>query len=130
MAYNFKDKVVLVTCAARGLGKEITKRFLESGAVVVFTDIDDEEAKKVSQEIIKLGRVVYMHMDNTMEDEVKAKIAAIIKQFGKLDCAINISPFIPPNKPLHKVESGQTKNTIDVNLIGIYNCRNMKSKQC
>src|SRR5690554_5561620 len=80
MAYNFKDKVVLVTCAARGLGKEITKRFLESGAIVIFTDIDDEEAKNVTQEIIKLGRVVYMHMDNTIEDEVKAKIAAIIKQ--------------------------------------------------
>lgn len=122
MNYDFNDKVILVTSAARGIGKEISKKFLEANATVIFTDIDDDEADNTLQELIKLGRVIYLHMDNTLEDEVKSKIKTIIQQFGKLDCAINIAPFIPPNKQLHKTESGQMKKTIDVDLMAVYYC--------
>jgi len=119
---NFENKIVLITGAARGLGKAIAKKFLEAKATVIITDIDDEAGEETLHELITLGRIIYLHMDITIEEEIENVINKIIYQFNQLDIAINNSPYMPPNNRLDKFASGQVRKTIDVDLLGVYNC--------
>ena len=52
---RFKDKIVLITGAAGGIGYKTAKDFADEGAMVVVTDIDFEMAKELSNEIISNG---------------------------------------------------------------------------
>ena len=50
---RLKDKVAVITGGARGLGRAIAQRFLEEGAAVVITDIDEERVKKTAEELAR-----------------------------------------------------------------------------
>ncbi|HHU55547.1 MAG TPA: SDR family oxidoreductase [Acholeplasmataceae bacterium] len=129
MKNDFNEKIVLVTGAARGLAKEVARKFLDANATVIITDIDDEAGDKALKELINLGRIIYLHMDITIEEEIENVINKIVSQFGKLDIAINNSPYMPPNILLDKYEEGQVRKTIDVDLIGVYNSMKYELKQ-
>ena len=50
---KFSGKVVVVTGAAKGIGKAVALLFAEAGAKVAVVDIDETEGKNTSDEIIK-----------------------------------------------------------------------------
>lgn len=129
MNYNFENNVVLITGAAQGLGKAIAERYLKANATVIITDIDDTVGEKTLQELINLGRIIYHHMDITIEEEIENVINKIVNQFGKLDIAINNSPYMHPPKVLDQLETGQVSKSFDVNLLGIYLCMKYELKQ-
>ena len=55
MNLEFKDKVVIVTGAARGIGKSTVWAFAKRGATVVIVDINGEGAKKVADDLQDKG---------------------------------------------------------------------------
>jgi NAD(P)-dependent dehydrogenase (short-subunit alcohol dehydrogenase family) len=52
---KLKDKVAIVTGAAKGIGWGIAKVFVEEGAKVVVVDWDDKEGPKTAKELCKAG---------------------------------------------------------------------------
>jgi NAD(P)-dependent dehydrogenase (short-subunit alcohol dehydrogenase family) len=52
---EFKDKIVLVTGAARGIGKNIAKKFAITGARVIIADINEVEGNKSAEQIKQSG---------------------------------------------------------------------------
>jgi NAD(P)-dependent dehydrogenase (short-subunit alcohol dehydrogenase family) len=87
---RLEGKVVLVTGAARGIGKEIAAVFAHEGAKVVVSDILDAEGHVVANAIHSL----YMHLDVSKEEEWKQAISAIVQKFGKLDILVNNAGII------------------------------------
>ncbi|WMN59882.1 SDR family oxidoreductase [Pseudoalteromonas xiamenensis] len=82
---RLKEKVALITGAARGIGLQIAKRFLEHGATVILTD-------KVSLpfEISELGDNAYfMQLDVTQDTHWKQTLDWVSKQFSGLDVLVN-----------------------------------------
>lgn len=79
-----KDRVVVITGGARGMGRAYTHAFLKAGAKVVTTDrswsgvepIDDQNA-------------LVAEMDLTREDQMDSVYAATIERFGTVDVLIN-----------------------------------------
>ena len=85
MRCDLKDKVSLVTGAARGIGQAIADRLVANGSLVYYTDIDVEEAKVAAArtDARSLG------LDVTNEAEVDDVVARVISEVGRLDILVN-----------------------------------------
>ena len=66
---RLKDKIVLVTGAARGIGQAIAELFCEENATVILSDINDELGQKVASAIN--GKAEYLHLDVSHEKDWK-----------------------------------------------------------
>ncbi|WP_419959321.1 3-hydroxybutyrate dehydrogenase [Psychrobacillus sp. BM2] len=82
-----KDKVLLITGAAGGIGFEIAQEFYKAGAKVVLTDINEEKVKDAA---IALGNdVLGIKCDVTKEEDIINSINVTVKEYGQIDILIN-----------------------------------------
>ncbi|EML6499475.1 3-hydroxybutyrate dehydrogenase [Clostridioides difficile] len=85
-----KDKVVFVTGAASGIGKQIAESFLKNGAKVMFSDINQEALNNTIAELQKEGYdCMSVKCDVTKEEEINHAIDKTIEKYGRLDILIN-----------------------------------------
>lgn len=79
---NVKDKIVLVTGGANGIGKALCKRFASEGAKrIVVADLDYENAQTVADAVD--GKAV--RLDVSDEAQVKSAIDEALNEFGRID---------------------------------------------
>lgn len=86
-----KNKVALVTGAAKGIGRAIAETFAENGAHVVVADIIREGAKKIADRINSKGalKAMAVTLDVSNPKEVESAFERTIKEFGKIDILVN-----------------------------------------
>ena len=84
---DIKDRVVVVTGGAAGIGRALCRAFAEHGArAVVVADVDGAGAAKVAAELGSAGhRALAVHCDVAVESEVIALVAAAESSFGPVD---------------------------------------------
>lgn len=82
-----KDKVIFITGAARGIGYEIAQSFLEEGAKVMISDINEESLEKALDGLSENASGIVC--DVSQEEDVKRAIDATVEQFGSIDILIN-----------------------------------------
>ncbi|KGR87197.1 3-hydroxybutyrate dehydrogenase [Lysinibacillus odysseyi] len=82
-----KDKVVFITGAARGIGYEIAQAFLEEGAKVMISDINEESLEKALEGLSE--NAAGIACDVSKEEDVKRAVDATVEQFGSIDILIN-----------------------------------------
>jgi NAD(P)-dependent dehydrogenase (short-subunit alcohol dehydrogenase family) len=79
---QLKDKVIIVTGGAAGIGRAMCRRFAAEGARgVVVADLDEEGAKDVAREVGGLG----LRVDVAQPEEHKRLVATAIEHFGPID---------------------------------------------
>jgi D-sorbitol dehydrogenase (acceptor) len=84
---KLKDKVAIITGAARGIGEAIAARYVKEGAKVVIADLNEEGAKKVAA---NLGpAALALKLDVTEQASIDATIEATVAHFGGLDILVN-----------------------------------------
>jgi NAD(P)-dependent dehydrogenase (short-subunit alcohol dehydrogenase family) len=119
---KFKDKVIIVTGAARGIGKEIAKAFANEGGIVVIVDINEDMGKQVVEEITKSGGKATFHkVDISSYDAVKSMVDKVVEKFGKIDILVN-NAAIWVIKLFKDTTSDDWIKEIKVNYIGTLNC--------
>ena len=98
-----KDRVCLVTGAARGIGRAIGEALLAEGAKVCFADIDGTGAAAVAeQNLARYGdKVTSAAVDVTNRAQVRAMIEHTVQTFGRLDVKFNNAGV---NKPMNFME--------------------------
>lgn len=119
---SLKDKVVLVTGAARGIGRAIAFAFAHQGALLVINDLlaRDEELKKTKEEIASLnGKVEMLIADIREEGDVQKLIKATLEVFGRIDVLVNNAGIVYDVEWDYKTKQ-QWNDTLDTNLIGPY----------
>ncbi|PID05029.1 MULTISPECIES: 3-hydroxybutyrate dehydrogenase [unclassified Sporosarcina] len=82
-----KDKVLLITGAAQGIGFEISKAFAEAGSIVVLTDVNEEKVKEAA--VTLGGGAIGLKCDVTKEQDIQQAIDETISHFGRIDILIN-----------------------------------------
>jgi cyclopentanol dehydrogenase len=83
-------KVALISGGARGQGAAEARLFVREGAAVVLGDVLDDEGKTLEAEIrAGGGRVTYVHLNVTREDDWRAAVATAVQSYGKLDVLVN-----------------------------------------
>ena len=119
---QLKDKVVLVTGASSGIGKEVAKRFAKEGALVILTARNLDKIKEVQKEIEKNnGNVESYSMDITNRNQINETIKNIIKKYNKIDILVNNAGIIKPGS-IEEVSYEDFDAHVNVNLLGYFNC--------
>jgi NADP-dependent 3-hydroxy acid dehydrogenase YdfG len=112
------DRVVFVTGAGRGLGREMALAFARSGADVVVTARTQDEIDAVADEIKDLGRrALPVASDVTREDEVRAAVDRAMEEFDHIDTLVN-NAGVAMYGPFVEQELADWRAMIDTNLIG------------
>ncbi len=113
------SKVVLITGAARGLGKATAERFAEAGYRVVVSDVDRIEAEEAARDIG--GDAFGWELDVRSPKQVEAVLARVASDLGRLDVLVNNAGLCPP-KPTHLVSEEEWTNIVDICLGGTFRC--------
>lgn len=115
---RFSGKVVVVTGAAAGIGREIMKKFIGEGAFVVVADIDLATAKEVCAEINNDKLVgIAIETDISIQSQVEQMVEDVMKRFGKIDILIN-NAGISGEVAFLDMEVSEWQRVLDVNLTG------------
>jgi len=87
---RLQDQVMVVTGAGRGIGAAIARALAAEGAYVFVTDIEQEAAEAVRDEIIKAGgRAEALPLDVTQPEQVEDVLRQVEEKAGTLDVWIN-----------------------------------------
>ena len=121
---NFKDKVVLITGAAQGIGRATARQFAEHGArVIVHYNNNREEAEKTI-ESLKGDSHAIIRADIIDPGESRELVEKIVRDFGRLDTVVNNAAIFELH-PIATVSYDEWlkawRNTINTNLIGTAN---------
>lgn len=124
---RFKDRVILITGAASGIGKATSLAFAKEGASVVAFDIDGVELSKTADEIRSIcdatagatGRCVPFEGDVGKANDAQAAIKKCLQEFGRLDFLFN-NAGLELVLPLMETDESTWDAIIDTNLKGTY----------
>lgn len=118
-----KDKVIVVTGGGSGLGKSMTKYFMELGAKVAITSRDLEKLQTTAKELEAEtdGQCLAVQCDVRNYDEVEAMLKAVLDVYGKADVLLNNAAgnFISPTE---RLSANAFDTIIDIVLKGSKNC--------
>lgn len=85
------EKVIIVTGASRGIGREIAKTLAKEGNIVIANYCNSEaQAVQLQDELKNLGIPIDIYQaDVSKREEVKSMIDYVIKKYGKIDVLVN-----------------------------------------
>lgn len=114
-------KIAIVTGAGSGLGEAISLLFAKNGATVVLADLDLDGATRVLRQIEQgggKGRVV--KTDVSKPEDARALVDAAVKEFGRLDIAVNNAGIGGPTAPVGEYPIDGWDRIIGINLSGVF----------
>ena len=120
MSSRLKNKVAIITGAAKGQGEFEARLFASEGATVVLCDIDVETCGKTAEEISSSGgSAVSMTLDVTSEPNWIGVIEQTVEFFGKLDILVN-NAGIYSRVPIENASVEEFDHILEVNLRGVF----------
>jgi len=115
---SFRNKVVLVTGASSGIGRETALGFAAAGADLVLVARRAKMLAQVATQIRKMGaRVMVAPADVTKTSEVAACFAKAVKRFGSIDIVVNNAGVLIPSE-VATMKGADLQAMLDVNLFG------------
>lgn len=116
ISFDFHDRVVLITGAANGIGKQLAKEFAASGARVVLVD-KDASVHELAADLGEghLGIV----QDVSDEKATESSIEEVVNSFGRIDILVN-NAGIGPLEKAEKMSTELWDLTQNVNLRGVF----------
>jgi NAD(P)-dependent dehydrogenase (short-subunit alcohol dehydrogenase family) len=119
MHESLKDKVVIVTGGAGGIGQAIAKRFASQGSRVVVNDLNPDAVDEVVDSILNNGgQAIGGVADVSDSTAVGAMIDAVMIEHGRIDVLVNNAGIISPMLHFFDANEDWWRRIIDVNLTG------------
>lgn len=123
MAYDFKDKIALVTGGGSGIGGAVARQLGESGAKVVVADRDAEAAEVVVTGIVKAGgAAVSYEVDVADALEVETMVGFATQTYGGLHLAVNNAGIGGVRAPTADYPIDNWHHLINTNLSSAFYC--------
>jgi 2-hydroxycyclohexanecarboxyl-CoA dehydrogenase len=113
--FDLKNKSVIVTGGARGIGRAIVQAFAEAGANVVIGDLRCAEIKPNHD-----ARVLAIQTDVTKPDEVTRLRDAALREFGAIDVLVNCAGW-DHLRPFLKTTPDLWTKVLSINFLGVVN---------
>ena len=117
---GLKEKVVLVTGGASGIGEGIVKRFAEEDSIVYIADINDELGLSV-KDSYNSDKIKYVHLDITDRENWKDVVAKIVEEQGRIDILVNNAGLACTGAPMEQMDLQRDwYSLVDINLNGTF----------
>ncbi|TMW70094.1 SDR family NAD(P)-dependent oxidoreductase [Alteribacter natronophilus] len=118
---SFNGKVVVITGAAGGIGKEAVKSFSNDGAKVTLVDLDQEALDQAAAELdLNDGQYITVAADVGNEAQVKNFIEKTVEAFGTVDVLFNNAGIEGKVLPIPDYPSELFDKVLDVNVKGVF----------
>ena len=114
---DLRDRVAIITGAARGIGYAVAERVLRSGGSVSLWDRDAQRLNEVSATLALIGEVSTMTLELTVDDAVQAAVQETLSRFGRIDVLINNAGVTGGNGPTWALDPEIFRQVVEVNLI-------------
>lgn len=115
---QFKEKVVVITGAASGIGAALCRRFAENGAKIGLVDMDEENARLLEKELAAKGvSTCVTQCDVANENSCITAMDTINRCFGGVDILVN-NAGITLRDTFRNTVSSAYKKVMDVNFFG------------
>ncbi len=115
---RLKDRVIVVTGGAQGIGRAIADGLADEGAKVVIADLGG--AEEAAAELG--GDALGLRVDVSSEADTTALAQAVLDRYGRIDGLVNnagiYSSLVP--QPLEEIDIDEWRKVFDVNVLGMF----------
>jgi NAD(P)-dependent dehydrogenase (short-subunit alcohol dehydrogenase family) len=116
---DFSNKVVCITGAGSGIGRQTALRFAEAGAKIMAADLDTDGLQETADLISATrAKVQTMSADVSDPDQVEALVNHCVSALGAPDVFFANAGIAGPLSPLNKTSNEDISRVIEVNILG------------
>ncbi|EXJ87198.1 hypothetical protein A1O3_04157 [Capronia epimyces CBS 606.96] len=115
---EFKDKLVLVTGAARGLGRGMAFEYAQQGARVIITDILGEQLTETAQDLKTAGHTVWSFQTDLGSDSAVAALGEQIKKEIGVPDILHNNAMYAPHGTVENIDIDGTRKAFEINVLG------------
>jgi NAD(P)-dependent dehydrogenase (short-subunit alcohol dehydrogenase family) len=120
---SLDGKVVIVTGGAKGIGKATAHLLASRGAKVAVTDVAEDVAETVAQELQEAGwQAEAWCLDVSVEQQVIEVFQQVHKRFGDLNALVNNAGISGADKPTDQISEEEWDRLMAVNTKGVFLC--------
>ena len=117
MSKNLKNKKIIISAGASGIGWSTTKLLLSRGAIVYICDIDKKLINKTKKHPLNNKKLFSYVCDTSNENQVSTFFKQLSKKTKKIDALINNVGIAGPTGTIEKLKSKDWEQTLKVNVI-------------
>jgi 3-oxoacyl-[acyl-carrier protein] reductase len=121
--FGVKDRVVIITGAGQGIGREFARQFAAAGAIPIIADQNLENAQNVQVEIERAGgRGVALGVDIGEAASLDAMVSDVLGRFGRIDVLINNAAIFAAlqKRPFDEIPLDEWNKVLHVNVTGTF----------
>ena len=121
---NLTDKVIVVTGAGSGIGRELALQLVKQGAIVAGADYNEQALIETEQLIgqqsgDKKSRFSCHTVDISNNEQVQSTAKNVVEQHGQVDCIINNAGIIQPFSHVENLAIDHMQRIFNVNWWGV-----------
>ena len=123
--FDVSGRVVIITGAGQGIGRDYALAFVAAGARPVLAEINGDKLRDVASEIETGGGEAFaIETDVGSPDSVKAMVAGTLEKYGQIDVLINNAAIFAniPRRNFYDIPYDEWNNVLHVNITGSYLC--------
>jgi len=122
--FSVKDRVVIITGAGQGIGREFARQFAAAGAVAVVADLNLDNAERVCAEITAAGGTAFASkVDIGDRPSLAAMVELVLERYGRIDVLINNAAIFATlqKRSFDQIPLDEWDRIMKVNVTGVFN---------
>ncbi|SOC02707.1 hypothetical protein SAMN05880501_10393 [Ureibacillus xyleni] len=124
----FQNKVVIVTGAAQGIGKEVATQYAKAGAKVVLADLNEQLGEVVNANLVEQGfTTTFIKTDVRKEADINNLMKTTVEHYNTIDILINNAGVFTPISP-YDLDITIWDDVINTNLRSVFLCSREAAK--